>query len=143
MWAVRTDGSQNILKFYCTGRESKKRCWYDVGTNNVRVLDKGNSTTWAVVDCSAYVPPSVDVIHFQAKFETGTKGSAADDLRIRRNGASQSQSAPAVGVKSGNAAAFQVSVPCDDDQKVEYKVDQAGSGKNEATLVVRGWDLDL
>jgi hypothetical protein len=140
VWAVKNDGSSEIIKFYQSGKGSKRRCWYDYGTNNLRVVDAGNSTAWAQVDCSAYAPPVVDLVHLQVKFETGTKGAATDDVRVRRNGASSSQAAPAVGVKSGDSAAFQIPMICDDDQKLEYKVDNS---KNKTTIVVRGWDLDL
>lgn len=140
VWAVRNDGDKNIIKFYQSGKGCKRRCWYDYGTNNLRVVDKGNETSWTDIDCSKYAPPGTDLIHLQVKFETGSQGSASDDMRLRRKGASQSQASPAVGVKSSNSAALQIDMICDDDQKLEYKVDDT---KNETTVVVRGWDIDL
>jgi hypothetical protein len=140
VWVIRNDGNGNIIKFYQTGKGLKRRCWYDYGTQNLRALYQGHDTAWTVVDCSNFAPPVVDLLHLQVKFETGSKGSAADDVRIRRNGANSSQASPAVGVKSGNSAAFQIEMVCDDNQKLEYKVDDS---KNESTIVVRGWDLDL
>ena len=139
VWMVVLDGDE-IIKFYQTGRGLKRRCWYDYGTNNLRVLDKQSDTSWTDVDCSVYVPSLVDLIHLQVKFETGTKGSAADDVRIRRKGAENSQASPAVGVKSGNALAFNLEMICDDNQMLEYKVDDT---QNEVTIVIRGWDLDI
>jgi hypothetical protein len=143
VWAVKNDAASAIIKFYQTGKGSERRCWYDYGTQNLRVVDAGSQTAWTAVACSAYVPPGVEVIHLQVKFMTGTLGLATDDCRVRRKGASDSQASPAVGVKSGSSCALEVSVPCDDDQMIEYKVDQSGTNKNVTTIVVRGWDLSL
>lgn len=143
LWFVKSDAAIEIIKFYQTGKGETRRCWYDYGTQNLRVVDAGTQSVWTPVNCQAYVPPTVEVIHLQVKFMTGTQGTAADDVRVRRKGANDSQTSPAVGVKSGNSLAFQETVPCDDDQMLEYKVDQSGTGKNVTTIVVRGWDLDL
>lgn len=140
VWAAKVDDAGEIMKFYQTGKGTKRCCWYDVGTANARVLDSGNSTSWTTVDCSKFTPPVCDLVHVQLKFATGKTGSAADDARIRCNGALNSQASPAVGVVSAKLAAFQLTCPCDEAQKIEYKVDDTA---NECTIVVRGWDLDL
>jgi hypothetical protein len=143
VWAVKNDDAGDLMCFVQTGKGMKRRCWYDVGTENLRVAYNANATAWTEADCSVFVPPVCDLVHMQVKFETGKNGAAADDTRVRAKGMSNSAISPSVGVVSKAKAVWQVSCPCDDDQKVEYKVDDGSDGANEVTIVVRGWDLDL
>ena len=143
VWAIKTDGAKDIMRFLATGNGAKKRCWWDVGTDNLRIVYNEGQTSWTEADASPFAPPMTDLLHLQTKFETGVNGAASDDLRVRAKGMLNSAISPAPGVVSKAKTVGSVACPCDAAQKVEWKVDQAGNKLNEATIVVRGWDLDI
>jgi hypothetical protein len=140
VWVVRNDGSSDIIDFKQTGLGSRRECWYDEPSSNLRPLNNGSATTWTDVDCSACIPPQCELGYFQLSFETGSGGSSGDEADIKAKGFGSSSVTVQAGVKSPQKMYTRDQIPTNSSQKLEYKVTQSA---NQLTITLRGWYLDL
>lgn len=130
IFAVRNDGSSNIIKFYHAGKKVLYDDIYNIDA--MRVLNAGTSTSFADVDCSALVPAISSVVSFQASATSGT------NVNWRANGSSATN-----GIIKGIDAATQYftieDVPLDASRIGEYKV----NGSAQVSLWVKGYEMNL
>ncbi len=142
---VRNNSNSDFIEFVQIGSSSDREIWYASSATHTRVLDNGNAVTFTDVDCSAFVPSTSRKIRFSAFFEMGSLGSPSDFFAVKPKGSSQDGvwqwrlSYPATGKKSR----MEIERPCSENQKVEYKVQQAGVNLNELTLSVAGYTDSL
>jgi len=140
-WA-RNDGSSDFLEFNQRGNGSTRRCWYDELIVNVRVLNAGNAISFTDIDLSNFVPSTSENVVFRLEFETGSSGSAGNQLRLRPNGSTKATSVFTfrVGIVSSVEGFTQMEMPCDSSQLIEYKVN---STNNSAYVYVAGFDDEV
>ena len=142
IWFVRNDSAEDLLEFYQTGRNETRRCWWDQPSEDLKVLDSGNATTYTSIDCSSLMPPLAELGVFQSRFMTGTGGQSSnqDKALLRPTGSSKSLYQFHVGVQSDMVGSFQHEMPVGADQTIEYRCSYL---PNRYTCVVIGWEIDL
>ncbi len=131
---VRNDATSDFLKFTQSGKGSTRTIWYDVKRADVKVLSGGTATTFTVVDCSAFVPPTATDVEVLAYFVSGVGGAITDMLELRRSGSTVTNPLCSIRapVISNTSHRTQRRIALSSTQTTEYTV--SNSTNNSATL---------
>ena len=125
--AVRNDASSNIIPFVLANWGVRTEVVYDVstivGSTTTRVLNNGTSTSYAAVDCSAFIPP----ISTLGRFAMATNGGAVATTFRPTGGTTERQFT----MSGGGWVNYSPYVSLNTSQSTDYKVDA-----NQLTLLV-------
>lgn len=128
--AVQTDGSGNILKFYCRGKGPDKEVQWDVYRIIVNAVD-GTSGTWNSTSTSgAYVPAAAPgmrelIYHGDAYTQTTPGAAGVDRLEVRVKGSTGPQHSTIIRGTTGGGVSGDVNMDqiilCDSSGDFEWR----------------------
>lgn len=121
--AIRNDNSSNIVEFY----KVLNTIYYSDYAGNYKALAAGQSTSWADVDCSAYVPPQSRIAKMYLETEAASGVFNRALFRTKGTGdAGRSAGVPANNT-TGNKNILQTDVILNASQVFEYQVSDANT----------------
>jgi len=137
---VRNNDTSDFLLFIQRHKGNTRRYYYNEPPTSTRVLQNGNSTTWATISLANFVTPTSENVLLNVQFSTSASGSASDVIVIKPPDILNSAIRVGPGIVNTSKMSLTEETATDSSQQIDYKVSDTN---NQASIIVKGFDDEL